>query len=298
MPRAEILFAADLHGHRDYYHAALDLARRLGARALLLGGDLASHGDVAAQREFFAGFLVPLLAAYRAEPGAAEIHFVLGNDDWSASLPLLTGSGIPGLHHAHREVRPLLGGSWIAGLASVPLTPFGMKDWDRWEEGLDSRAAPRGLRSGPDGLLRPFDMRGREEAERLALDLEAIEGAAGPERRPLVCLFHGPPHGTALDQLAGGAHVGSREVRRFLERTRPLVSLHGHIHESPAVSGHFADLVGETICVNPGQHPRRGLHAVWFDLANVAGTLTHSLLGPARLPGAPGGTAHPAGGTA
>ena len=298
MPRADILFAADLHGHREYYHAALDLARRLEASALLLGGDLAPHGDVPSQREFYVEFLVPLLAAYRAEAGAAQIHFVLGNDDWSANLPLLTGSGIPGLHHVHREVRPLLGDSWIAGLASVPMTPFRMKDWDRWEEGLDPAAVLQGLRSGPDGLLHPFDFRGREEAERLALDLEALEQGAGAARQPLVCLFHGPPHGTSLDQIAGGAHVGSREVRRFLERARPLVSLHGHIHESPAVSGQFADLVGETICVNPGQHPQRGLHAVWFDLANVAGTLTHSLFGPARLPRAPGGTTYPAGGTA
>jgi hypothetical protein len=61
-------------------------------------------------------------------------------------------------------------------------------------------------------------------------------------------MFHGPPHGTALDQIAGGVHVGSREVRRSMERSRPLLALHGHIHESTAVSGRFADRVGETIC--------------------------------------------------
>jgi Icc-related predicted phosphoesterase len=281
--RADVLFTSDLHGHRPFYEATLDLARRLRARALLLGGDLAPHGDVAAQRAFFAGTLLPLVSAYLAEPDAADIFYVFGNDDWRANLPLLADSGIPRLHHIHRVVRPFLDSAWIAGLASVPMTPFRMKDWDRWEEGLDPGAAACGQRSAPDGVLHPFDFRGREEAESLKLDLEPIEAATGPSRRPLVCMFHGPPHGTALDQIGGGIHVGSREVRRFLERSRPLLALHGHIHESPNVSGRFADRVGETICVNPGQHPRSGLHAIWFDLNDVAGTLAHTLFGPARL---------------
>jgi hypothetical protein len=38
---------------------------------------------------------------------------------------------------------------------------------------------------------------------------------------PLICVFHGPPYGTALDQIARGVHVGSHESRRFLSSAAP-----------------------------------------------------------------------------
>ena len=41
--------------------------------------------------------------------------------------------------------------------------------------------------------------------------------------------------------------VGSSAVRRAIEDTRPLLGLHGHVHESPA-----GQKLGPTMCVNPG----------------------------------------------
>lgn len=282
-PTADILYTADLHGSRELYPEALLLARKLEARAIVIGGDLAPHATVGEQAAFFREFLIPLLREYREEPGSADIFYVMGNDDWSANLSALTGSGIQGFHHVHGIVRPLLGGTWIAGLASVGLTPFALKDWERWEEGLEGPVRFDGFRSREDGSVHPFDFRGKEWEEWLGQDLEGIARELKPERTPLVCVFHGPPHGTALDQIHGDVHVGSRVVRKFLEERSPRISLHGHIHESPAVSGRFADRVGSTICVNPGQRMGSTLHAVWFRLDDVEGTLTHTLLGPAKL---------------
>jgi Icc-related predicted phosphoesterase len=283
--RDVVLFAADLHGHRPFYGQALDLARSVRAKALLLGGDLAPHADPPAQRAFFADFFLPIIRDYRAEPGAAEVHYILGNDDWRAGLSVLLESGVPGFHHAHLAVRPLTQAAWVAGLASVTATPFLMKDWERWEEGLERMTRCAGYRSEPDGTLRPFDFTGREREENIGQDLRAIEQAEGDARDPLICLFHGPPHGTALDQLRDGTHVGSRGIRAYLERRRPALSLHGHIHESPEVSGRYCDRIGRTLCVNPGQRLGARLHAVWFDLADIAGTLTHTVYG--RLPANP-----------
>lgn len=285
---ADVLYAADLHGSRALYGEALALARKLGVPAMILGGDLAPHGTVPEQRAFFREFLLPLLGEYRQEGGSADLFFIMGNDDWRANLPVLLGAGLERFHHIHCAVRPLLEGAWVAGLASVSVTPFALKDWERWEEGIKPPARMDGFRSREDGSVHPFDFRAAEWEERLGLDLEAIERGLRPEHRPLVCAFHGPPHGTALDQIHGGVHVGSREIRRFLETHRPLLSLHGHIHESPAVSGKFADRLGPTICVNPGQRMGSALHAVWFRLRDLAASLTHTLLGPARLDPAEG----------
>jgi Icc-related predicted phosphoesterase len=41
--------------------------------------------------------------------------------------------------------------------------------------------------------------------------------------------------------------VGSSAVREFIERTQPLLGLHGHVHESKATTR-----LGRTVCVNPG----------------------------------------------
>jgi uncharacterized protein len=64
--------------------------------------------------------------------------------------------------------------------------------------------------------------------------------------------IHVPPHGTALDRapkltanltkvMAPGGetqlvHVGSTAVRAALEQHHPLLSLHGHIHESRGIA--------------------------------------------------------------
>ena len=279
----DVLYTSDLHGNRALYQEAFALAMKLEVRALVFGGDLAPHASVKEQRVFFQEFLLPLFREYRSEPRSADIFYVMGNDDWRANLSLLTESGIERFHHIHCVVRPFLGASWVAGLGSVTVTPFALKDWERWEDGIKPSVRYDGFRSSPDGSVHPFDFRGREWEERLGMDFEAIERELAPERAPLICVFHGPPYETGLDQLPGGAHVGSRETRRFLEAHQPLLALHGHIHESPAVSGRFADRLGATICVNPGQRLGSALHAVWFRLADVAGSLTHSLLGPAAL---------------
>ena len=41
--------------------------------------------------------------------------------------------------------------------------------------------------------------------------------------------------------------VGSTAVRELIERYQPLLSLHGHVHESPG-----ATRIGRTLCINPG----------------------------------------------
>jgi hypothetical protein len=58
---------------------------------------------------------------------------------------------------------------------------------------------------------------------------------------------HAPPYGTACDRLRSGEHVGSRELRAFVEREIPDLVLCGHIHESRGV-----DELGATRVVNPG----------------------------------------------
>jgi Icc-related predicted phosphoesterase len=93
--------------------------------------------------------------------------------------------------------------------------------------------------------------------------------------------MHSPPFGTKLDLIQGGKSAGSRSIKTFVEGNQPLLTLHGHIHESPEISGTYIDRIGETICINPGQSACTGLdsiklHAVTFEVENVEETLKHT----------------------
>ena len=80
--------------------------------------------------------------------------------------------------------------------------------------------------------------------------------------RPVIFNFHDPPIESGLDLaykmtpdmkivMSGGqpmlAAVGSTAVRVVLERVQPVLSLHGHIHESRG-----SGKVGRSVVINPG----------------------------------------------
>jgi Icc-related predicted phosphoesterase len=93
--------------------------------------------------------------------------------------------------------------------------------------------------------------------------------------------MHSPPFGTKLDFIQGEKSAGSRSIEAFIEENQPLLTLHGHIHESPELSGAYFDRIGETISINPGQSAWSGrdlmkLHAVIFEIENVEETLAHT----------------------
>ena len=83
---------------------------------------------------------------------------------------------------------------------------------------------------------------------------------------------------TPLDQMPREKHVGSRAVRAFVERYAPPLTLHGHIHEAPQMSGRYAAQIGATWCVNPGHDPRR-FQAVALDTDDLDGTIEHTVYG-------------------
>lgn len=85
----------------------------------------------------------------------------------------------------------------------------------------------------------------------------------------LICNFHGPPYNSGLDTAPkinpdlsvkagfGGVEfdsMGSKAVRKIIEKYKPLLGLHGHIHESPGFRR-----FGRTLCVNPGSEYAEGI---------------------------------------
>lgn len=109
----------------------------------------------------------------------------------------------------------------------------------------------------------------REESEdELYARLSALADQVRDPRRA-VFMIHVPPYDSGLDTApildenlrptvsAGDVlrgPVGSRAVRRVIEEYRPLLSVHGHIHESGGERR-----IGDTVCINPGSEANAGI---------------------------------------
>jgi uncharacterized protein len=271
------LFATDLHGHADRYEKLLAAVEREQPAALLIGGDLLAHtfawhkpGD------FFGEFLGPCLAGLKERLGEAypRVLVILGNDDprsEAESLDALADDGL--LEHLHKRSVEV-GGCRIYCYACVPPTPFTLKDWERWDV---SRHLEPGCVSPEDGFHSVRASASEIRYGTIAKDLAALVGDAELDRA--VMLFHAPPHETTLDRAALDGqmvehvpldiHVGSIAIRRFIEDRQPLVTLHGHVHESARLTGSWRDRIGRTHLFSAA-HDGPELALVRFDLEDPA----------------------------
>jgi Icc-related predicted phosphoesterase len=105
----------------------------------------------------------------------------------------------------------------------------------------------------------PWDTFREAPEEDLAGRIEAVAQHV-PDMGRTIFNFHAPPYGTGLDEAPaldenlrpthGGAvmkPVGSLAVRDAIVAHQPLLSVHGHIHESRGVKK-----MGRTLALNPG----------------------------------------------
>jgi Icc-related predicted phosphoesterase len=89
-------------------------------------------------------------------------------------------------------------------------------------------------------------------------DLTQLAGEEDLSRA--VFLFHSPPYGTNLDRAALDGmvidhvpldvHIGSIAIKRFIEERRPMITLHGHVHESSRITGSWSEKIGDTWAFN------------------------------------------------
>jgi Icc-related predicted phosphoesterase len=67
--------------------------------------------------------------------------------------------------------------------------------------------------------------------------------------KPMIAIFHTPPHGTMLDRIVNLKHGGSKAIREFLQREKPRYFFCGHIHEAAGAQ----EKLGETSAMNVGR---------------------------------------------
>ena len=114
----------------------------------------------------------------------------------------------------------------------------------------------------------PWKTAREEEEDKLEIRLEEYISQL-KNVKSAIFNFHAPPYQTKLDEaplldkdlnpvIQGGSvvmvPVGSKAVKKVIEKHQPFLGLHGHIHEAAG-----SMKIGRTYCVNPGSEYAEGI---------------------------------------
>jgi Icc-related predicted phosphoesterase len=271
-------FATDLHGHYDRYEKLVSCITHDRPIAVFLGGDLLPRstlsrftGDLG-EPDFLEDYLFPLFAKVRQllYSQYPDIFLILGNDDPRCQEEPFKEASTQGVWHYVHGQTLTVNSFPVYGYACVPPTPFLLKDWECYDV---SRYVPPGAVSPEEGCRSVPADESRVKWGTIQRDLDSLVGEEPLDQA--VFLFHTPPYDTPLDRadldgktyehVALDVHVGSIAIRQFIEERQPLLTLHGHIHESTRLTGEWKIRLGRTVCIN-GAHDGPELALVRFDL--------------------------------
>lgn len=269
------LFVSDLHGRTEQYYTLLSLIARERPAGVFLGGDLLPSGRHTTWQgsvaDFIDRYLVPEFSKLKDSfaDDYPAMFLILGNGDpreYEARIRLAEAHGL--WHYIHGRCQQF-GPFTVYGYNYVPPTPLMLKDWERYDI---SRMTDPGCVS-PEAGKRTVDVPLSEiRSGTIALDLEDLVGDG--DLSSAIVLAHTPPYRTSLDRADLGGdvadlipvevHVGSIALSRFVRSRQPLLTLHGHVHESARVTGSWMDRIGKTVCLSAA-HDGPELAVVRFD---------------------------------
>jgi len=244
-------FVSDLHGKISRYQALIDEIKKELPDVVLIGGDLlpgfnSMYGDLITE------YLVPKFGELKNElkEDYPKIFIIMGNDDPRIEEEKLIKAEEKGIWNYLNEKKITYMGFDFYGYSFVPPTPFRLKDWEKFDV---SRFVDIGCVSPLEGSrtikVSPVDI----EYQTIAKDLQNL---MKDDLSKAICLFHAPPYQTHLDRAALDGrkidyvqldvHVGSIAIKNFIENKQPRITLHGHIHESSRITGHWQQKNKET----------------------------------------------------
>jgi Icc-related predicted phosphoesterase len=278
----KVLYTSDIHASHTHLFSMLSVAEKEEVDCVIMGGDVVPHylpergryGQIEAQALYLENTFIPELIDFRNRTGA-EIYLDLGNDDLISGRKILEECDGELLHLIHFTKQALTDEVDIVGYMIVPPTPFTIKDLEK----PDSMKSPfvQGNRVSVKGYISSNGI-----LEETVLDLsteDTIESdlheLSRDIDRPFIFVSHSPPFDTPLDVIYNGNHVGSMSIRKFIEKWSEkgllIAAFHGHIHESPHRSGSIQTIIGDVLCMNPGQGNGEGaeFRYVVFELSGT-----------------------------
>lgn len=278
------LVSQDIHQAKGKWQAFTQACITFKPDIAMIAGDLVPKTlGIPDQMDFFPPFLREEAKIIKQEVGC-ELILILGNDDNQHLVDFMKQGHKDKLWRYVSDNVARIDDREFVGVPWVPDHPFGYKYWCRAETPTNN-----GIKDGQ--FHKPMTLNSNNEwkeiknyesflARRKSIE-EHMEGLAKKVKNmeSSIWLIHGPPSDCGLDHCASGHKPGSTAVRKFIEDHQPLLTVHGHIHESPIYSGTWKKHIGDTLCINAGQ-TEHSLSYFMFELkGNKIINLEHSKYG-------------------
>ncbi len=265
----KILYATDLHGDINKFEVVLDIIK--DHELIILGADILPK-EVGTTEEIIIDFIDNKLRKFFYNTNEIPVIIDFGNDDWFMYYNLFkyTVDQFDHVHISHMNNININDYTFI-GMHYVPDYPFGIKDWCRRDfkkiSDLKQFTKPYTSKNGKIEVIHNLDKYFLNQNS----IYEELDSLQKPDNKT-VYIIHAPPAYSGLDVCYRNGPVGSMDVRSWIEKEKPLVTLHGHIHESYEITGICINKVYDTICINPGQ--KNSNRFVWaeFNLKSIEKT--------------------------
>lgn len=273
----ECFFVTDLHGDIGKYRLLFRQILKDQPNMVFIGGDLLA-GSFLRNSKHSEDIINNILAKgfYQIKQKLSlnypSVFIIMGNDDSKSEENLLIKYDKKGFWHYINQKHLVTNKLNIFGYSWVPPTPFLNKDWERYDV---SRFVDIGCVAPEAGYhTTKFS---QIEAEHRTIWEDLQEMTRGFDLTNAIVLFHAPPYQTGLDRAALDGkmidyapldvHVGSIAIKRFIEQYQPLITLHGHVHESFSITNIWKEKIGRTICMSAANNTK-SLTLVKFSTEN------------------------------
>jgi len=239
----KFVFVADLHSNLTLYKDLEELVSSDNPDFLIIGGDLFAYSSNAEPQITFAKeYLIQFI--YRIN---IPIYIVPGNCDRPLAINYLKEIQFDGLLNVLTLSGTKLSNLEFYGYHYTPPNPFKIRDWERRNLKKDYTVLEGiCLLSDDDDKLHIVPNDFLNDLPSIEEDLSVLSN------KKSVWVIHAPPFGGKLDKNYANICCGSKAVRKSIEHVQPILTLHGHIHESPKMSHRWSERIGNTISVNPG----------------------------------------------
>jgi len=270
------IFASDLHGKIKRYESLFNILLNEIPDAVFLGGDLLPNQFTLDSNmdEFIEDKIFSNIKRIINEIGKKIRFFIiLGNDDPRMYESFFKEADRKGLIDYVHNKTVNFADMFVTGYSHVPPTPFQLKDWEKYDV---SRYVDVGVVPPETGIRTIEVSEDKIRYATIAEDLKKLYKNAPMEKT--IFLFHSPPYNSYLDRadLDGkivdhapiDVHIGSIAIQRFIKKEQPLLTLHGHVHESARITGYWKERFGKTYSFN-ASHDGTELALVRFKTDNL-----------------------------
>lgn len=278
-------FVSDLHGHIDRYQKLFQAIRDEWPEIVFLGGDILPSASLLFSSldfdhvDFINRYLLKKVIELREEleNKFPRIFIILGNDDGRFVEAGILDAASKGVWQYIHNRKVFFDEYSIFGYSYIPPTPFLLKDWEKYDI---SRHVDPGCISPEEGIRSFPVLDSSIKYSSIKKDLEDLTEEEDLEKA--IFLFHAPPYKTKLDRAALDGkmidhvpldvNVGSIAIERFIRSRQPMLTLHGHVHESSRLSNSWKDRIGNTYMFTAAyEGPELAL--VRFDLKDLDGAI-------------------------